>query len=408
MSQKFVAEIIDKPRASFTLPSAAAAPRPAAITGATMNTLIVNRTDIGRIARAAAGIIAAMAGVAAAQPCTPEWSPLSTGMVMEPQDPSPATVATLAVYDDGNGPALYAGGIFTVAGGVSASKVAKWTGQAWEPVGGGMEYNSIVLKLEPFNGDLYAAGTFTIAGGQPANRVARWDGQQWLPLAGGTSGQANALAVFDDGTGPALYVGGTFTAADGAPASRIAKWDGQAWSPLGSGLSSFANVLMTYQGSLYAAGNFTTAGGVPATRIARWDGQSWSAVGNSGLATSQVSALVAFDAGGGAEDLYAGGSFGMLRWDGQAWSTVSGAPGTSALAVFDGTLYSTGGFVTVGGVCMNNIAAWDGQSWSPLANGLYSNGNALAVFDGALYVGGQFLSASGVPGTTRVARWGCP
>ena len=49
------------------------------------------------------------------------------------------------------------------------------------------------------------------------------------------------MAVFDDGTGPALYVGGMFTAAGGAPASRIARWDGIVWSALGDGLNGWVH-----------------------------------------------------------------------------------------------------------------------------------------------------------------------
>jgi len=50
------------------------------------------------------------------------------------------------------------------------------------------------------------------------------------------NGTVLALAVFDDGHGPALYAGGSFTTAGGAAASRIARWDGSSWSAVGSGL----------------------------------------------------------------------------------------------------------------------------------------------------------------------------
>jgi hypothetical protein len=35
-------------------------------------------------------------------------------------------VRALAVFDDGNGPALYASGDFTLAGGVAANYIARW------------------------------------------------------------------------------------------------------------------------------------------------------------------------------------------------------------------------------------------------------------------------------------------
>ena len=101
-------------------------------------------------------------------------------------------VYALTVFDDGGGPALYAGGAFTTAGGVAANYVAKWDGSSWAPLGSGVS---------------------------------------------GTSSSVSALTVFDDGGGPALYAGGRFTSAGGVAANRIAKWDGSSWSALGSGMN---------------------------------------------------------------------------------------------------------------------------------------------------------------------------
>jgi len=105
-------------------------------------------------------------------------------------------VWALTVFDDGTGPALYAAGSFTTAGGA-----ADGTGPA-----------------------VYAGGQFSTAGGVAANSVAKWDGTQWAPLDTGTNGIVFALTVFDDGNGPALYVGGSFTRAGGQLASSIAAW----------------------------------------------------------------------------------------------------------------------------------------------------------------------------------------
>jgi hypothetical protein len=65
----------------------------------------------------------------------------------------------------------------------------------------------------------------------------------WLPTFGGQPGVGDqtsspgvtSLAVFDDGSGPALYVAGAFPTAGGVEASNIAKWDGSRWSPLDIG-----------------------------------------------------------------------------------------------------------------------------------------------------------------------------
>src|SRR5260370_30950689 len=79
---------------------------------------------------------------------------------------------------------------------------------------------------------LYAGCSFTAAGGVAVNYIAKWDGNQWSALGGGMNHVVMALTVFDDGTGPALYAGGTFTTAGGAPANYIAKWNGTHWSAL--------------------------------------------------------------------------------------------------------------------------------------------------------------------------------
>src|SRR5690554_3556312 len=134
-----------------------------------------------------------------------------------------SVVSVLTVFDDGwgTGPALYAGGEFTTAGGQPANRIARWNGQVWSTLGSGMDgnfSNTRVCALAVFDDGggagpaLYAGGVFTTAGGQPANRIARWNGSAWAPLGSGMSGpspQVRSLTVFDDGggAGPVLYAG---------------------------------------------------------------------------------------------------------------------------------------------------------------------------------------------------------
>lgn len=143
---------------------------------------------------------------------------------------------TLAVYDDGRGPALYVGGSFNRVGAfpnwVTAWHIARWDGANWEPLGAG--FDRAVHDLAVFddgNGPkLYATGEFNTAGGRPAARIARWDGESWEAIGAGliapTGDGGRALQVFDaDGEGPAparLYVGGRFSAAGGQAAASIA------------------------------------------------------------------------------------------------------------------------------------------------------------------------------------------
>jgi hypothetical protein len=271
-------------------------------------------------------------------------------------------INTMAVAPNGT---LYAGGNFTIAGGVTVNYIAKWNGSSWSALGGGMNGGVGALAVAP-DGTLYAGGTFTIAGGVTVNYIAKWNGSSWSALGSGMNGNVWKLAIAPDGT---LYAGGDFTLAGGITVNHIAKWNGTSWSALGSGMNDYVNALaVAPDGTLYAGGYFTTAGGVTVNRIAKWNGASWNALG-SGMNTGSV-------------------------------KTLAVAP--------DGTLYAGGSFTTAGGVTVNSVAKWDGSSWSALGSGMNANASvyALAVApDGMLYVGGDFTTAGGNPLPDRIALW---
>ncbi len=364
------------------------------------------------------------------------WSPLGSGMDIQ-------SVRALAVFDDGGGPALYAGGSFAVAGGVTVNGIAKWDGQNWHALGqpGSEGVSGFVWSLAVFDdGDgeaLYVGGFFNSAGGVPANRIAKWDGQNWSAvgegMAGGAGGQVRALEVFDDGAGggPALYAAGSFLEADSAVVNRIAKWTGSSWVPLGDGggLSSHVWDLAVWDDglgggpALYAAGEFISAGGVTVNRIARWDGQTWSPLG-SGL-NNTARTLLVFDRGdGNGPALCVGGQFTtaggvtvnrIAAWDGQSWSPfTTGANGTvTSLIAYDAgegeELYAAGEFIGVGtGFIVDHITRWDGERWRGLGGGLTNAVRAMAVHDdgagASLFVGGLFVTGGDQP-LLRMGRW---
>ncbi len=167
----------------------------------------------------------------------------------------------LAVYDN----ALIAGGWFTTAGGVAASRIARWDGASWSALGSGM--NDDVRALAVYDNALFAGGGFTQAGGVAANRIARWDGTSWSALGSGTNHIVSDLAVFDY----ALIAGGHFTSAGGVAANRIARWDGTSWSALGSGTNGPVYALAVYDNALIAGGVFTAAGGTVSAFLAFWN-----------------------------------------------------------------------------------------------------------------------------------------
>ena len=81
-------------------------------------------------------------------------------------------------FDDGAGLALYAGGSFLGAGGVTVNRIARWNGSSWSALGSGVNANGI-RALGALGSSLYAVGDFSTAGGAPATRIARWDGSSW-------------------------------------------------------------------------------------------------------------------------------------------------------------------------------------------------------------------------------------
>ena len=119
------------------------------------------------------------------------------------------------MYDDGNGPAVYAGGNFWSVDGVLARGIARWMGDRWESIGDLDDFgkvNAMAVHDDGSGPRLWIAGDFSRVGGKLANNVAAWDGQTWSSVGGlsggATSGRGRAL--HSDGT--TLYVGGRIEA----------------------------------------------------------------------------------------------------------------------------------------------------------------------------------------------------
>jgi len=283
---------------------------------------------------------------------------------------------------------------------------------------------------------LYVGGPFYRAGEIPdANGIARWDGREWSALGAGirnftdppAAHNAAAMLTFDDGSGPSPYVGGNFTHAGGAPAATIDRRDGHGWAPVGEGLPGWGSIgiraLAVYDDG---SGPALYAGGYFGVGVARWDGDSWSDVGG-GRMVGPIDSMAVFDDGTGAA-LYAGGQMytasghpgdGLARWDGERWSPVGGGVDYDARSMHifdDGTgpaLYVGGAFSKAGGKEAWGIARWDGTEWHALDVGVSGSVDAMTTFDDgsgpALYVAGSFDFAGGPGGVPveNIARWRC-
>ncbi|NJL70076.1 MAG: LamG domain-containing protein [Candidatus Competibacteraceae bacterium] len=270
---------------------------------------------------------------------------------------------------------LYAGGQFTTASGVSANRVAYWGGSIWDNLGSGLNGNCYAISAfggdpDPYGGEINpfvaVGGLFTTAGGVSASNVALWNPttQVWTAFGTGNDGEVRALIEYETD----LIAGGAFLNAGGVSANRIARWNGTAWTALGAGMNGVVRALTAFNGNIVAGGTFTQAGGNTANRIAQWNGTAWSTFG-SGF-NGDVYALVEFDG-----DLVAGGTFStaggnaassVAVWNGVVWSQIGdGLPeDIYSLVVYRGKLIAVGQGSLGEGVSYE----WDRVNWSPMKN----------------------------------------
>lgn len=359
---------------------------------------------------------------------------------------------------------LVIGGSFTEIDGIALSRVARWNGSTWEPMGDG--FDAEVLALVVWNGHLYAGGAFTESGAQSTYSLARWNGSNWEPVAGGVpSGTVHALVGF----GSQLVVGGDFDRVgdgiDEVATEGVAFWDGSAWSSANTGFHDseygYVNALAVHAGALYAGGFFLSVSGGSgiAQHVARYTGSDWVDVGG-GVQTDgdwysgEVYDLVSYDG-----VLFVAGYFnevgggvscdGVAAWGGTFWELrgfLAGYGQADELAVVDGQLYVTaydilyrhdtpiamdwvarcglggvidhlgahgtslvigGAFSSIDGTGVRGIALFDGNTISAPGSGqgLDANVNRLFVWNGALIAGGTFEIAGDANGASRIAAW---
>ncbi|MEO7326622.1 MAG: Ig-like domain-containing protein [Dokdonella sp.] len=223
------------------------------------------------------------------------------------------TVLALAVGSDG---AVYAGGQFSSIGGQARSFIAKLAGSGvgaadanWNAAANG----TVTALAVEASGSVYAGGEFTVIGGLGRSYIAK--------LAGNLTGAANAtwnasadaavttLAVDASGF---LYAGGAFTQIGGVARAFIAKLSGSGtgaadatWNP--SANANVEVVALDASGHIYAGGTFTLIGGQSRNHLAKLASSGAGAAdaqwnpGPDGAVTT-----LALDTGGA---IYAGGAF---------------------------------------------------------------------------------------------------
>jgi hypothetical protein len=310
---------------------------------------------------------------------------------------------------------IVAAGRFWTIGGINASRLAVLRASGWTPIGRRLN-RSVLCAEELPGGDLIVGGTFSHAAGVPVSHIAVQHGSTFLPIGGGTDDDVWLLKRLSNGD---IIAAGWFNSAGGLPAQHIARWDGSSWRPLGSGISGRISAIEELPGGDIAVGGaFEQAGGRQVNNIARWNGAEWLALGGgvSGSGYPEVRALQHMPDG----TLIAAGSFlyaegvpvgHVARWNGSTWTPV-GLGFNQAVYKFvmsaSGDLFASGSFTASGPLAINHFAHWNGTGWWPVEGVTVPSDTTLdlvADADGDLLVSGWFRIGSG-PLADGVARNG--
>lgn len=136
-----------------------------------------------------------------------------------PAQTPPDTVLALSAFHDGVQPVLVVGGGFGTVAGVPSENIASWNGATWSALSTGLKQgwiNPACRTLAPFDDGggprLFAGGDIGSAGGKPASHIARWN-EPCSPVAI-VEQPTDQIAVFDEpvafdveahGTAPVTY-----------------------------------------------------------------------------------------------------------------------------------------------------------------------------------------------------------
>lgn len=287
----------------------------------------------------------------------------------------------------------------------------------WKALGSGFNGPIYQILADQQRGRIYFIGNFTTANGVSANRVAYWSGSTFFAMGSGVGVQPLCMALAANGD---LWVGGSFTTVDGtASRNYIARWNvsSSTWTHFGTtGTGTVYSLAIDNDGLVYVAGDFTNWGGdAQQDYITSYDGAAWQDVGTSPFSASEFPASNhAMTVSNGI--LYAGSgstttTANIRTWDGSSWAThltVTNATNASVRSVFfdtSGLMYVGGTFTTLAGASANNIGIFNGTSGYPLSSG--TDGYVQVAFPSSdgVFVGGLFFTAGGLSLTDRIAFW---
>ncbi len=327
--------------------------------------------------------------------------------------------------------AMYAGGVFTSAGGdPAATMIARWDGAGWHPIGPTAISTATgatvdAIAYDSVTGRLFVGGNFINAGGTAAaDFVAYWNGTTWQPPCNiSPGGNVTSLQII----GGTLYVGGAFSPPGGLPNGQsLLKCDiatgattATVTAPIKMNGAIYA-MTADAAGNLYTAGTFINMDGTPnSDYVARYDGAAWHAMAPgavTGITRSITSDGTNVYIGSDGQDIAGiAQADHVAKWNGSAWSALgsntAGADGflpasafINAMVTSGSRLFVTGSFQNANGqATADEIAQFNGSSWAPIGSDGAGNGplpgpgNALSMLGSKLIAGGNFTTAGGDP-----------
>jgi len=343
-----------------------------------------------------------------------EWESLFRGKNFQGTAGGVRTVRTFT-HHEGN---VFMGGIFLSAGAQVTQGIARWDGESWHDVGGGIFGHPAhrIESMHSHGGQLWAGGSFTNIGGVLSSNIAFWNGTNWHSAADGL----NDLVVTLTGWRGGIVAGGRFTHSGDLRLNHVAHWENGAWHALGAGFNNHVLAVACWNDQLIAGGTFTSAGDVEVSSLAAWNGTQWQVLGGGvgGAERITVSRLAA-----GGAFLYAVGNFrtagvesvtNIARWNGVAWQSVGGgfdgvitALATRADEVFLAGRRTNGFGESIEGGVYRLL----GERWELLPDGpshpggpRWASVQALLPGEADLFIGGRFSWAGGRP-SANIARW---
>ncbi len=278
-------------------------------------------------------------------------------------------------------------------------------GIPWYALGGGTN-GTVSELLRMGNGDLLLAGEFSQAGGIAATRVARWNGTGYVLMGSVVEGTITSAIEFNGD----IYLGGIF----GPGTTDLARWNGSTWEMSTVFSSKIAHVsdLHIHDGVLHAAGSTTGFAGT-SYGVKKLVNGNWQNVGQE--LNGEIRSMESFDG-----TLVCGGAFTgdffesdtsllhIARLNIGTWDQVGdGLNGTVRdLLVHLGQLHAAGD-------CVGEVATYFGlarigagaSTWEPLmpnvANYMYSPLDGIVGINAMLpdpdgvriHLGGNFYAA---------------